>query len=135
MMGGMQGDSGHFERGDIVLGWLTKLVLIISVLGVIGFDVISLGQARLKAADRATTAAQAAASSYASTKDVQRAYDAAFATLTDGDTIETQTFTVRPTGVVELRLHHTGTTLLVEKIGPLKKYAEAVATGTGRPPV
>jgi len=134
-MGDMQGDRGHTERGDIVLGWLTKLVLIISALGVIGFDLISLGQARFQAADRAQTAATAAASSYASAKDVQKAYDAAFATLTGTDTIETKTFTVRPDGTVELRLHHTGTTLLVEKIGPLKKYAEAVATGKGKPPV
>ena len=134
-MGDMQGDRGHTERGDIVLGWLTKLVLVISVLGVIGFDVISLGQARFQAADRAQIAATAAASSYASAKDVQKAYDAAFATLTGTDTIETKTFTVRPDGTVELRLHHTGTTLLVEKIGPLKKYAEAVATGKGKPPV
>jgi len=135
-MDGMQANLDHAaERGDIVLGWLTKLVVVVGVLGVIGFDAISLAQARFQAADRATAAATAAASSYAATKDVQKAYDAAFATVTGTDTIETKTFRVQPDGTVELRLHHTGTTLLVEKIGPLKKYAEAVSTGKGKPPV
>lgn len=122
------------DRGDIVLGWLTKLVVILGVLGVIGFDAISLVQARFQAADHATTAAVAAADDYRQNRDLQRAYNAAFATVSGSDTIETKTFAVAADGTVTLRLHREATTLMVGRIGPLKHFADAVATGTGRPP-
>jgi hypothetical protein len=122
------------ERGDIVLGWLTKLAAVIGAVGLLGFDGISLGQARYQAADRATTAALAAAADYATSHDVQKAYDAAYATTIDGDTIETKTFSVSEDGTVRLRLHHTATTLLVEKVSPLRHWTDAVGKGkAGRP--
>jgi hypothetical protein len=122
------------ERGDIILGWLTKLAAILGALGLLGFDGVSLGQARYQAADRATTAALAAAADYATHQDVQKAYDAAYATTIDGDTIETKTFSVSEDGSVRLRLHHQATTLLVQKVGPLRHWTDAAGDGkAGRP--
>lgn len=121
------------ERGDIVLGWLTKLVVVLGVLGLVGFDGVSLAQARFQAADRATTAASAAADDYKVNHDLQKAYNAAFATVTGNDTIETKTFQVAPDGTVTLRLHHQAATLLVGRIGALKHWDDAVETGEGRP--
>jgi hypothetical protein len=123
----MQGD-----RGDIVLGWLTKLVVVIGALGLVGFDGVSLAQARFQAADRATTAADAAADSFATTKALQPAFDAAYATTRDGDVIETKTFAIAPDGTVTLRLHHTATTLLLHRVKALQHFADAVGTGTAR---
>jgi len=123
----------HGDRGGIVLGWLTKLVVIMAVVGVLGFDLIAIGQAHLQASDRATTAARAAAESYQSTRNTQQAFDAAYATLVGGDTIEPSTFTVDAGGAVSLRLSHSVTTLLVEKIGPLRNQATATATGQAKP--
>ena len=120
------------DRGDIVLGWLTKLVVIIGLLGLVGFDGVSLAQARFQAADRATTAADAAADSFATTKTLQTAFNAAYATTRDGDVIETKTFTVEPDGTVRLRLHHTATTLLLHRVKALQHYADAVGSGTAR---
>jgi hypothetical protein len=121
------------DRGDIILGWLTKLVVVLAVLGVIAFDGISLVQARFQAADRATTAAAAAADEYHVSHDVQRAYNAAFATVHGEDTIETTTFKVATDGTVTLRLHHVATTLVLHRIGAIKGWADAVETGEGRP--
>jgi hypothetical protein len=121
------------DRGDIVLGWLTKLIVVLGVLGVLAFDGISLAQARFQAADHATTAASAAADDYKTNHDVQKAYDAAYATLSGTDTIETKTFQVAADGTVTLRLHHEATTLLVQRIGALKHWTDAVETGEGRP--
>ena len=123
----------HGDRGDIVLGWLTKLVITFAVLGVIAFDGISLIQGRVQAADRATTAAAAASDEYRNSHDIQKAYNAAFATVTGDDTIETKTFQASGDGTVTLRLHHVSTTLLLHRIGPLKHWAEAVETGSARP--
>jgi len=121
------------DRGDIVLGWLTKLVVVLGLLGLVGFDGVALGQARFQAADRASTAAAAAAEDYKTSHDLQKAYNAAFATVSDGDTIETSTFAVTRDGAVTLRLHHQAATLLVSRIGAVKGWADAVGTGTGRP--
>jgi cytoskeletal protein RodZ len=121
------------DRGDIVLGWLTKLIVVFGVLGLIGFDGISLVQAHFQAADRATTAASAAADEYKNSHDVQKAYNAAFATVAGDDTIETKTFQVSQDGTVKLRLHHTATTLVLRHIRPLKHWANAVENGEGRP--
>ena len=121
------------DRGDIVLGWLTKLVAVLGLLGLLGFDGLSLAQARFQAADRATTAASAASSSWTATKNLQTALNAAYATTQDGDTIETSSFRIAPDGEVTLRLHHTATTLLLQRVHALRHYAEAVETGTARP--
>jgi hypothetical protein len=120
------------DRGDIVLGWLTRLVAVLSVVGLIGFDGLSLAQARFQAADRATTAATAAATNWATSKNLQAAFNAAYATAQDGDTIETSSFSITPEGLVSLRLHHTATTLLLHRVGPLRHFAEAVQTGTAQ---
>jgi hypothetical protein len=121
------------EQGDVVLGWLTKLAVVLGILGLIAFDGISLAQARFQAADHATTAAIAAADDYKANHDLQLAYNAALATLGADETIEAKTFQILTDGTVTLRLHHTATTLIVSRIGPLKHWAEAVETGEGRP--
>lgn len=121
------------DRGSIVVGWLAKIAVVIAVLGVVAFDGISLAQARFQASDRANTAASAAADDYHTNHDLQKAYNAAFATVVDGDTIETATFRVATDGSVTLRLHHHATTLVVQHIGPLKHWADSVETGEGHP--
>lgn len=130
----LQGDRGdRGDRGDVLLGWLTKLAVVLGLLGLVAFDGISLAQARFQAADRATTAAAAAADDYRTHHDVQKAYDAAYATVSGGDTVETKTFSVAADGTVTLRLHHEASTLIVHRIGALKGWADAVQTGEGRP--
>jgi hypothetical protein len=121
------------DDGDIVLGWLTRLTLALGLLALVGFDALSLVQARVQAADRAGTAAAAAAQDFATSRDLQHAFDAAYATVGDGDTIETGTFRVAPDGTVTLRLHHEAATLLVAKVPVLRPWADAVGTGRSRP--
>ncbi|MCW2680118.1 MAG: hypothetical protein JWM62_1519 [Frankiales bacterium] len=122
------------DRGDIVLGWLTKLVLTLGVLGVIGFDLVSLGAARFQAEDHAQAAVRAADESWESAKDLQTAYDAALAeVLEHGDSIDPQTFTVGQDGSITLTLHRTAPTMLVKKIGPARNWAEVDVTVSARP--
>lgn len=124
------------DRGDIVLGWLTKLVAVLSVFGVIAFDAISLGTAHLQAEDRAHTAARAASDTHRAGghPNVQAAYDAALAEVVEhGDTIDPQSFIVSPQGEVTLTLHHSAPTLVLEKIAPLRQWAEIERTVSARP--
>ena len=124
---------GMDDRGDIVLGWLTKLVAVLAVLGVLGFDAISLGAARFQAEDHAQLAARAAAESYRTGKDLQAAYDAAVAQVLEyGDTIDPQTFTVAPDGTVTLTLQRVASTMVVERIGPARDWVNMTSTVSAR---
>ena len=117
------------DRGDIVLGWLTKLVVILSLLGVVGFDLASLASTRFQAEDHAQSAARAAARAWTGPATLQAAYDAAVAEVVEhGDTIDPQSFSVRPDGTVTLTLLRTAPTLVVEKVPPLKEFTEVRRT-------
>lgn len=122
------------DRGDIVLGWLTKLTVVLAVLGVLGFDAVALGVGRLQAEDRAQEAARAAVRTWKDTSDVQRAYEAALAEV-DGvqDSIDPASFSVGPDGAVTLTVRHTSPTLVIEKVEPVRGWATSTATVTGRP--
>lgn len=121
------------DRGDIVLGWLTKLVATLAVLGLIGFDAISLASTRLQTEDHAQTAARTASETYKSSKNLQAAYDAAVAEVAvHGDTIDPTTFSIGPDGTVTLTLRALAATMLVEKVPPLRDWAQVETTVTGR---
>lgn len=121
------------DRGDIVLGWLTKLVVTLAVLGVIGFDAISLVSTRFQTEDHAQSAARAASETYKSGKDLQAAYDAAVAEVVEhGDTVDATTFAIAPDGAVTLTLQALAPTMLLEKVGPLRDWAQVETTVTGR---
>jgi hypothetical protein len=122
------------DRGDIVLGWLTKLVVTLALLGVVGFDLVSLGASRFQAEDHAQSAVRAANETYRGAKDLQAAYEAAVAEVAEhGDTIDPQTFTVASDGTITLTLHRTAPTRVVEKVAPLRHWAEVDVTVSARP--
>lgn len=121
------------DSGSIVLGWLTRLVAVIGVLGLLAFDGVALVKTNFAAADHAGSAAVAGADMYRQTKDVQQAYDAAVQAAS-GDTIDPKAFTVDPTtGKVHLTVTEDAVTLWVHKIGPLKKYTVIHASSDATP--
>jgi hypothetical protein len=121
------------DRGGIVIGWLTKLIAVVSIGGLIAFDLISLGTSRLQAEDHAHTAARAAVEAYGGPRTVQVAYDAALAeVLADGDTIDAQSFAFAADGSVTLTLRRTAPTLVVRRISALREHAEVTRTVTQR---
>jgi hypothetical protein len=126
------------DRGDIVLGWLTRLTVTLGVLGLLGFDALSLAVARLQVEDHANDAAGAAAGAWATSKDVQGAYDAAVHALVDdgagADTIDPHSFSVALDGRVTLTVQHVATTLLVSKVGATRHWADSQATVSAAAP-
>lgn len=122
------------DRGSIVLGWLTKLVMVTAAFGLIAFDGVAVVAVHFTAADHATSAALAAADAFHSNHDGQASYQAAVASLPLGtDTIDPKSFQISPSGQVTLVLHSTATTLWLFRVHPLQKYAVATATGVGSP--
>lgn len=122
------------DNGGIVLGWLTKLVVVLSVLGVLSYDGISVLSATFAAADRADTLAREAAQDYAQSRDVNTTYARISAEATStGDEIAPQDFTVQPSGRVTLVVERTATSVWMYRFSPLKKYLIVHGSGTGSP--
>ena len=116
------------DRGDIVVGWLTKLVLVLGLLGLVGFDAAGVGVATVSTQDVANNAAREASETYLSSRDtrsVDAAYDAADVYVTaNGGTLVPESFRVEADGTVFLTVHKSATTLLLYRIGGLKKFGE-----------
>ena len=113
---------------------MTKLALTMAVLGLIGFDGLSLVSAKFSAADRATTYANDAAALYKSNKNIDTTYAAIVAEAADkGDTVDSKTFTVQPDGIVTLTVHHTASMIWMDRVSFLKKYATVTEHGEGSP--
>lgn len=121
------------DDGTIVLGWLTRLVAVFAVLGLLAYDGVSVLVATVGAADDAGTAASAAADTYQSTHDVQKAYQAAVQAVPSQDAIDPADFAVAPGGKVTLTVERTPTTLWLQHVGPLKKWTTVAQGGSGTP--
>lgn len=123
------------DEGGIVVGWLVRLLVLLAVVGVVGFDLISVGVLRATAPDQAGSAARVASSSWRADGDVQRAYDAALrdARASDpGNEIETATFRVDPDATVHLVLRRTSDTVLLTRVDALAEWAEVRADASAR---
>jgi hypothetical protein len=123
------------ERGGILLGWLTRIIVIFSVVAVVLFDAISIGTTAMTVADQGSTAAQQASEAWQANKNVQTAYNAAVASAADenpNDVIATKDFKVDADGTVHLTVSRTATTLIVYRIGAIKKWAHIERQAEGR---
>lgn len=122
------------DEGAIVLGWLTKLVVVLAVVGFLAYDVVSIVTATFSTSDRANTLASEAADDVRSYKDINKAYSVIAAEAeADGDTIRPQDFSVESNGEVTLVLRHETTSLWMHRIAPLRHFLQVTATGVGAP--
>jgi hypothetical protein len=133
----MAGSVRHVsdDRGGILLGWLTRIVVVFSAAAVVLFDAISIGTTAMTVADQGSTAAQSASDAWQTHKDVQTAYNAAVAAAAEqnpADVIATKDFKVDDDGTVHLTVSRTATTLLVYRIGPIKSWAHVERQAQGR---
>jgi hypothetical protein len=122
------------DLGGLVVGWLVKLAAFLAVVGVFGFDGIAVLTARLGASDDADQAASVAATEYRTSHNVQAAYNAAVASLPQSsESIPASTFVVQSDGTVDLVVDRQVQTLVLYRIGPLKKFTVAREHGEGVP--
>lgn len=131
--------SGRRDRaadaGDIVVSWLTKIVLIAAIVGVIGFDSISIGVSRIGVVDDADTAVQAASAAWqGSHHNITLAYQAAQEALPNpqAEEVLVTDFAVEPDGTVHLTVRRTAQTLVLHRISRLQHLAVVQATESGK---
>lgn len=126
------------DTGGIVLGWLTKVVVVVGLVGVVAFDAISIGVSRLSVEDAGALAAREASTDLTRTGNVQTAYAAALAAATDANPaneIPPTAFEVLADGSVRLVVERDATTFVVRRIGWVEDWARvrAQVTGTALP--
>ena len=121
------------DRGDVIVGYFTKVALVLVAFAVVAFDAVSVGVARIGVEDTARTAATTAAEAYAESKNVDFAYQKAVDYADDhGVTIVDKTFGIDSEGRVTLRVEREATTLLLYRTKKTSSWAHVAATGSGR---
>jgi hypothetical protein len=122
------------DRGSVVIGWLVKLAAVLTLLGIVGFDAVAVAVAHLNGSDDANSAASSAAASWQQNHSAQTAFQAAVDATGHGEVVDPSSFSIDTDGTVHLTLTRHATTLLLYRIGPLKKYATVVVKGEAPPP-
>ena len=129
------GDAGGAERGDIVLGWLTRIVVVLAIAGLGLFDAISVGVTAVSLTDQGNLAAREASEAWQSTDNLQAAYDAAVESATEANpqnVVDPKTFTIDADDTVHLTVSRTATSILLYHWGRTASWAELSREGKGR---
>lgn len=127
--------GGTADAGGIVLGWLTKLTVVLAVAGIFLFDAISIGTTKASLADQGSYAARDASEVWQQTGNIQRTYDAAVASATEANPmnqVSTTDFTVDPDGTVHLTVGREAQTIVLYRWGRTRQWAKVRATAAGR---
>ncbi|MGZ4589257.1 MAG: hypothetical protein ACXV4A_01285 [Actinomycetes bacterium] len=123
------------DSGGIVLGWLTRITVILAIAGLALFDAISIGSTAVTLSDEGDYAAREASENWLATKSVQQAYDAAVAAAisqNSADTVDTKSFKIDPDGTVHLTIAREAPTLVVYRFSQTRKWAQISRPGSGR---
>jgi hypothetical protein len=121
------------EHGGVIVGYFTKIALVLTVFAVVCFDAVSVGVARVGVEDIARSAAVEAAEAWNNTRDRSYAFKAASDYAeSHGATIVRKSFRIDEEGVVSLTVEKEATTLLLYRTKKTAPWAQVSATGTGR---
>ena len=128
-------DLARRDAGSIVMSWLVKLALVLTVFAISAFDAVSVASAHLSTSDDANSAASAAAADYQSSHNVQSALAAAEDAITNPNEILVPTsLVINPDGSATVTVQRKITTVVMYRIGPLKKYTVIQVRGQATAP-
>ena len=117
----------------MVINWLTKLVVVLAILGVLGFDGIAVGVGHFDASDDATSAAQAAATSWRQGHDYATAEKAAVDSLSSSDVFVPKSLVIAPDGTARIQVVRKVTTLVFQVIPGVKNWTKQTVTASSGP--
>jgi hypothetical protein len=122
------------DQGDVILSWLSRIVVVLAITAVIGFDALSIAVAHVSATDDANTAAVAASAAWRNDKGALTPTLLAAQTSASqhDETVLPSSLTVDSDGTVHLRLQRDATTLVVRHIGPIHSWAVVIVKGAGK---
>lgn len=119
------------ETGQIVLGWLLKLVVGLTIFGVILFEAGAVIAATVQADGIAADAAREAALEYGRRPDAEGAEEAAREFIGKNIDARLIAFSIGEDGkTVTVTVEKKAKTIFVQRIGRLRRYSRARATET-----
>ena len=128
-------DLARRDAGTIVMGWLIKIALVLVIFAISAFDSVSVASAHLSTSDDANSAASAAAADFQTYHNIQSALSAAKDAITNpSEVLLTNTLTIHPDGSATVTVERKITTLMMYRIGPLKKYTVIQVRGQASAP-
>lgn len=120
------GDVRHAEQGEIITGWLLKMLLTVAVLAIIAYEVISIGVTTVALDDNAREVARAARDAYRSSQSLEAATEAAVAVA---DLHNAEVVALEDEGEeLVITLQRQAPTLVTHRIGPLEDFTMASVT-------
>lgn len=128
-------DPAPVDRGDIILGWLTKITAVLAVAGIGLFDAISIGTTAVNLADQGSYAAREASEVWQSTQSVQKAYDTAVEVAREQNAlneIDPTSFRIEQDNTVRLRISREAATLVLFRWDRTAKWAQLESDAEGR---
>lgn len=120
------------DSGAVRVGYVTKLAIALAILGVCGYDGVTLLVTHVATQTDAENAAEAASENWQSTHNITLAYQAAVQSAgTQDEKVLTcaSCFSIDQDNTVHLELRRTAKTLLLSRIGFLKSYAVVTERG------
>lgn len=120
-------DVHRREDGGIITSWLGQLLILMAVLGVIGYDVVAVVTTAVALEDPARKVAVSAADAYARDNDLVDAMEAAEA---EAEARGVQLLDVEPDGdQMRVRVAREAGTLWAHLIPPLREFTTPSASG------
>ena len=121
-------DHAASDAGSIVFGWLGRLTLTLTLLGLLCFEVLAIVVTNISLEDVGQTAGDRALTVYAESGDASSAFLAADAyASSQGAVLVKKTFTVGK-DAVSFDLKKTAPTLLLYRFGATADYAKVTTT-------
>ncbi len=123
------------DAGGIVLGWLTRLTVILALVAVVAFDGISIATSRLSLEDAGNQAARSASETWQSTHDIRAALASAQRAATDANadtTVVSDSLSVDADGTAHLTVTREASTLIAGHIGPMRHWCDLRVQGAGK---
>ncbi|HZG95986.1 MAG TPA: hypothetical protein VEZ46_14865 [Mycobacteriales bacterium] len=127
------GAGDAVDRGDIVLGWLTKVIVVMTIIGLFVVEGLSIVSARISGQDVADGVALAGSEAYSSKKSAKTALRAAQAeAVSNGAEIVPGSFLVARDGRVTVTVRQTAKTVLLYRVEQTRKWAQIDSHGNAR---
>ena len=124
------------DRGDIIGSWLIRVTLGLAVAGVVLFDAISIGSAKISLQDTAQGAAREAVDATAVSSDAATAFTAAQTFATEQNElnhVDPAAVVLAGDGSVTISVERTAPTLVVERVKWIADWADLRETRTATP--
>ena len=124
------------DVGLIVVSTLTKVLLVLAVLGIAGYDAISMSINAISLRDDAQAAAQAGHQALQDHKGAKAAYAAVMQYADqNGLTVVPQSFAVSSRNTVTVELRREAPTIAARYLPGVNSYVVATASGSANDPV